>query len=134
MNATDMIRFELDGREIDAAPGESILQAARRAGTDIPHLCYTDGLRADGNCRACVVEIDGERVLAPSCCRAPKPGMKVKAESERARASQRMVLELLRADVPAAAEKSDSELAHWCEELGVRESRFAPREIGRAHV
>ncbi|AKU14479.1 formate dehydrogenase, alpha subunit [Azoarcus sp. CIB] len=128
MNATDMIRFELDGREIDAAPGESILQAARRAGTDIPHLCYTDGLRADGNCRACVVEIDGERVLAPSCCRAPKPGMKVKAESERARASQRMVLELLRADVPAEAEKADSELAHWCEELGVKESRFAPRE------
>ncbi|SIP95794.1 NAD-dependent formate dehydrogenase catalytic subunit /NAD-dependent formate dehydrogenase iron-sulfur protein [Aromatoleum tolulyticum] len=128
MNATDMIRFELDGREIDAVPGESILQAARRAGTDIPHLCYTDGLRADGNCRACVVEIDGERVLAPSCCRAPKPGMKVKAESERARASQRMVLELLRADVPADAEKADSELAHWCEELGVKESRFAPRE------
>ncbi|NMG77146.1 formate dehydrogenase subunit alpha [Aromatoleum diolicum] len=128
MNAADMIRFELDGREIDAAPGESILQAARRAGTDIPHLCYTDGLRADGNCRACVVEIDGERVLAPSCCRAPKAGMKVKAESERARASQRMVLELLRADVPAAAEKPDSELAHWCEELGVTESRFAPRD------
>ena len=127
MNATDRIRFELDGRDIDAAPGESILQAARRAGADIPHLCYTDGLRADGNCRACVVEIDGERVLAPSCCRAPQPGMKVKAASERARASQRMVLELLRADVPAAAEKTDSELAHWCAVLGVVEPRFAPR-------
>lgn len=127
MNATDRIRFELDGREIDAAPGETILQAAQRAGTDIPHLCYTDGLRADGNCRACVVEIDGERVLAPSCCRAPQPGMKVKAASERARASQRMVLELLRADVPAAAEKGDSELAHWCAALGVVEPRFAPR-------
>ncbi|NMG27576.1 formate dehydrogenase subunit alpha [Aromatoleum evansii] len=128
MNAADIIRFELDGREIDAVPGESILQAASRAGVEIPHLCYTDGLRADGNCRACVVEIDGERVLAPSCCRAPKPGMKVKAESERARASQRMVLELLRADVPAEAEKTGSELAHWCDELGVKESRFAPRE------
>jgi len=127
MNATDNIRFELDGREVDAQPGESILVAARRAGVDIPHLCYTDGMRADGNCRACVVEIDGERVLAPSCCRAPKPGMKVSATSERARASQRMVLELLRADVPAAAEKPDSELAHWCVELGVAESRFAPR-------
>ncbi len=127
MNAADLIRFELDGREIPAVPGESILQAAQRAGVDIPHLCYTEGMRADGNCRACVVEIDGERVLAPSCCRAPKPGMKVKAESERARASQRMVLELLRADVPADAEKPDSELAHWCDELGVAQSRFAPR-------
>ncbi|MDD2874884.1 MAG: formate dehydrogenase subunit alpha [Azoarcus sp.] len=126
--ATDTIAFELDGQTIDAAPGETILLAARRAGVDIPHLCYTDGLRADGNCRACVVEIDGERVLAPSCCRAPKPGMKVKAASERARASQRMVLELLRADVAPETEKSDSELAHWCDQLGVTTSRFAPRE------
>ncbi|PKO57091.1 MAG: formate dehydrogenase subunit alpha, partial [Betaproteobacteria bacterium HGW-Betaproteobacteria-19] len=126
-SAIDRIPFELDGRQIDAAAGESILLAARRAGVDIPHLCYTDGQRADGNCRACVVEIDGERVLAPSCCRAPKPGMKVWAESERARASQRMVLELLRADVPVEAEKPDSELAHWCTQLGVTASRFAPR-------
>ncbi len=123
----DAIEFELDGRQIEAAPGESILQAARRAGVDIPHLCYTDGMRADGNCRACVVEIEGERVLAPSCCRAPKPGMKVQAASDRARASQRMVLELLRADVPVAAEKPDSELAYWCEQLGVAASRFGAR-------
>ena len=61
--ATESIAFELDGQTIEAAPGETILLAARRAGVDIPHLCYADGLRADGNCRACVVEIDGERVL-----------------------------------------------------------------------
>ncbi len=127
MSRIEPVRFELDGRAVEAQPGETILVAARRAGVDIPHLCYTDGLRADGNCRACVVEIDGERVLAPSCCRAPKDGMKVRAESARARAAQRMVLELLRAEVPAAAEKPDSELAVWCERLGVRESRFAPR-------
>ena len=125
--ATGIVRFELDGREIDAAPGESILLAARRVGVDIPHLCYTDGMRADGNCRACVVEIDGERVLAPSCCRAPRPGMKVSAQSHRALASQRMVLELLRAEVAAETEKPDSELARWCDELGVATSRFAPR-------
>jgi len=125
--ASGFVRFELDGREIDAAPGETILLAARRAGVDLPHLCYTDGMRADGNCRACVVEIDGERVLAPSCCRQPAPGMKVSAQSERARASQRMVLELLRADVSEGAEKPDSELARWCDELGVAGSRFAPR-------
>ena len=124
----DTIRFELDGRPLEAVAGESILIAARRAGVDIPHLCYTDGLRADGNCRACVVEIDGERVLAPSCCRAPKAGMKVQSASARARASQRMVLELLRSDVPAEAEKPDSELAHWCRELGVSGSRLEARE------
>ncbi|HRQ58340.1 MAG TPA: formate dehydrogenase subunit alpha [Azoarcus taiwanensis] len=124
----DLIDFELDGHSITAQPGETLLLAARRAGVDIPHLCYAEGLRADGNCRACVVEIDSERVLAPSCCRHPTPGMKVRATSNRALKAQRMVLELLRADVPAAAEKPDSELAHWCERLGVDHSRFAARK------
>ena len=68
------ISFLLDGQEIEALPEETILQAARRHGVDIPHLCYKDGLRPDGNCRACVVEVKGERALAPSCCRAPSEG------------------------------------------------------------
>ncbi len=101
--AETTIAFELDGVPLQALPGESLLQAATRNGVAIPHLCFKEGYRADGNCRACVVEIEGERVLAPSCCRAPKVGMKVSAVSERARAAQRMVLELLLADVPARA-------------------------------
>ena len=90
MNAPEAIEFELDGAPVRALPGESLWQAARRHGVDIPYLCHTDGLRPDGNCRACVVEIDGERTLAPSCCRAPAPGMQVRAQSPRARAAQRM--------------------------------------------
>ena len=78
---SDRITFTLDGQEVEAAPGETIWQVANRRGTEIPHLCYTPapGYRPDGNCRACVVEIEGERTLAPSCCRAVQPGMKVKA-------------------------------------------------------
>ena len=94
------VSFELDGQPVQAFEGETILKAAERHGVEIPRLCFTDGLRADGNCRACVVEIEGERVLAPSCCRAVQPGMKVKADSERARKSQDMVLELLLAEMP----------------------------------
>src|SRR3990167_11458160 len=93
--AMTMTSFELDGQPITARPGETILKAAQRHGVEIPHLCYTDGLRADGNCRACVVEVAGERTLAPSCCRAVTPGMDVKATSERALKSQKLVLELL---------------------------------------
>ena len=81
------VTFTLDGREVTAAPGETIWQVAKRCGTDIPHLCYAPepGYRPDGNCRACVVEIEGERVLAASCLRKPTPGMKVKAVSDRAK-------------------------------------------------
>jgi formate dehydrogenase major subunit len=102
MNAPDAIEFDLDGASVRALPGESLWQAAQRHGVEIPHLCHTDGLRPDGNCRACVVEIDGERTLAPGCCRAPAPGMQVRAQSPRARAAQRMVVELLLADMPDA--------------------------------
>src|SRR5580765_3876540 len=72
---TDPIRFTLDGGEVEAAPGETIWQAASRLGTEIPHLCWLPkpGYRADGNCRACMVEIEGERVLAASCIRKPAP-------------------------------------------------------------
>jgi formate dehydrogenase major subunit len=124
------VRFALDGQDIDALEGETILQAAKRVGIDIPHLCYKDGYRPDGNCRACVVEIKGERVLAPSCCRTPTPAMEVQSKSERARHSQRMVLELLKSDMPTGGHSPftpRSELDHWASELEVGPSRFARR-------
>ena len=85
---SDQVSFTLKDQPVTATSGETILQAARRNGIDIPHLCYADGLATAGNCRACVVEIDGERVLAPSCCRAPSEGMKVSSDNPRARRSQ----------------------------------------------
>ena len=109
MSAREVISFELDGKQLDAIPGESILQAAKRSGVEIPHLCFKEGMRADGNCRACVVEIEGERTLAPSCCRAPSAGMKVKATSERAVKSQKMVLEMLLSDMPEQGYKWNDE-------------------------
>ncbi|MBL8352786.1 MAG: molybdopterin-dependent oxidoreductase, partial [Burkholderiaceae bacterium] len=128
MSGDDRIPFTLDDRAVDARPGESILQAARRHGVAIPRLCWSDGLRADGNCRACVVEIAGERTLAPSCCRAPAPGMAVRSQSERALKSQKMVLELLLADLPAQghkwvdgdASRAHGELSDWSSKMGVQ--------------
>ncbi|HEB77421.1 MAG TPA: 2Fe-2S iron-sulfur cluster binding domain-containing protein, partial [Methylothermaceae bacterium] len=125
------VTFTLDGREITAYEGETILQAAQRHGIEIPYLCYKEGYRPDGNCRACVVEIEGERVLAPSCCRAPKEGMKVQAKSERAVKSQKMVLELLLSDMPGQGKspyRDDSELDYWVEKMEVGRPRFPGRE------
>lgn len=118
------IPFTIDGKAVVANADESILDVAKREGVEIPHLCYRDGLRADGNCRACVVEIDGERTLAPSCCRAPKADMVVNTQSERARHSQKMVLELLNSDQPEYSYTLDNELAYWSNKLDVGESRF----------
>jgi len=122
-----VIDFTLNGRVVQARSGESILQAARRNGVEIPHLCYLEGMRADGNCRACMVEIDGERVLAPSCCRYPQDGMQVRSDSERAMASQKMVVELLASDMPEQSFTRESELQRWAQHLQLGVARFARR-------
>ncbi len=120
---TDKIKFLLDGVEVEAAPGETIWQVAKRQGTSIPHLCYhpAPGYRADGNCRACMVEIEGERVLAASCQRKAASGMKVKTASERAKKSREMVFELLLADQPARETSHDpkSKFWSWVDRMGV---------------
>ena len=92
--------FKLNQQALTAFAGESILNAAQRHGVDIPHLCHQEGLRPDGNCRACVVEIDGERTLAPSCCSQVTAGMTVQSNSARAVKSQQMVVEMLLSDMP----------------------------------
>ncbi len=120
--------FELDGRQVEARPGETIWQVAKRLGTDIPHLCYKPdpGYRPDGNCRACMVEIEGERVLAASCMRQPASGMRVHSASKRAAGAQRMVMELLVADQPARETSHDptSKFWQWADRIDVTESRF----------
>ena len=125
------VEFKLDGNTVHAYEGETILKAAKRHGIDIPHLCYKDGYRADGNCRACVVEVKGERVLAPSCCRTAKAGMEVHANSERAVKSQKMVVEMLLSDMPDVGYKwndaeeggktsgQHGELSDWADRLNV---------------
>ncbi len=114
-SASSAITFSLNGCDVSAGPDETIWQVAKRHGTDIPHLCWHDapGYRSDGNCRACVVEIEGERVLAASCQRKPTVGMKVKTESERAKKSQAMVFELLAADQPPRADSHDPDAKFW---------------------
>ncbi|HEY5797373.1 MAG TPA: formate dehydrogenase subunit alpha [Bosea sp. (in: a-proteobacteria)] len=129
---TEGIVFELNGERVEASHGETIWQVAQRLGTEIPHLCYSPApdYRADGNCRACMVEIEGERVLAASCMRKPAVGMKVHTETERAEKARRMVMELLVADQPARATSHDpsSKFWGWAEKTGVTESRFPAAE------
>jgi len=132
--ATMPIEFKLNGKRVVGRPDETIIECAQRHGVEIPHLCYTPALRPDGNCRACMVEVKGERVLAPSCCRRPSEGMEVTTDSPRARAAQKMVLELLLADMPAKAHTPDSELTRWAEALEVGTPRFASRAQPEADV
>ena len=135
---SDRIEFTLDGQTVSAVPDETIWQVAKREGTSIPHLCYADepGYRADGNCRACMVEIEGERTLAASCIRKPTPGMAVKTTTERAEASRKMVFEMLLADQPArdVAHQHDSKFWQWTDRLALSGSRLPAQERPQADV
>src|ERR1700688_209534 len=136
--------FRLDGQEVEGRAGETIFRAARRCGIKLPHLCYTPmpGYRPDGNCRVCMVEIEGERVLAASCIRTPSPGMKVKTQTDRAKTARQMVAELLLTDQPAieVAHDPDSELWKIVKRQKLQAGRLPKREAkavpapDRSHV
>ena len=122
------ITFFLDGKEVSASENDSIWQVAKKQGNTLPHLCYSDktGYRADGNCRACMVSIEGERVLAASCIRKPTQGMKVSTVDERSKKSREMVLELLVTDQPKKDDSHDPNSHFWsmANKVNVEESRF----------
>src|SRR6187402_1504650 len=125
--------FLIDDREIDIREGETIFRAARRLDIKLPHLCYSPkpGYRPDGNCRACMVEIEGERVLAASCIRTPSPGMKVKSQSDRATTARKMVFELLISDQPdrnTEAHDPASKFWSWADRMEIATSRLPSRE------
>jgi len=130
----DPIRFTLDGAQVEARDGETIWQVAKRLGTRIPHLCHLDepGYRADGNCRACVVDVASENALAASCIRKATQGMVVRTDSERAEKSRQIVFELLAADQPArdAHPNPDSSFWNWADQMGVAANGRLPRRDG----
>ncbi len=129
------VTFTLDGQEVQAQPGMTIWEVANGRGLVIPHLCHkpAPGYRPDGNCRACMVEIEGERVLAASCIREPAEGMKVTTNNARATTARKMVMEMLVTDQPAqeVAHDKSSHLWDMAGAQGVTESRFPKLEEGR---
>ena len=112
---TDRIEFILDGKTVTADAGETIWDVAKREGNKIPHLCHVDmpGYRPDGNCRACMVDVKGERVLTASCIRKPTAGMEVETQTERAIKARHMVFELLASNMRPPEEGPDNQSVFW---------------------
>ncbi|MBC6441925.1 MAG: formate dehydrogenase subunit alpha [Rhodobacteraceae bacterium] len=125
----------LDGRTVEAKQGETIWEVARREGTDIPHLCHrpAKGYRPDGNCRACMVEVEGERTLVASCIREVSGGMEIRTRVPRAVKARALVMELLMADQPEreVAHDKSSHFLDMADATGVTESRFPKLEQDR---
>ena len=124
--------IKINGSEYPANSDETILDVSKRNGIEIPHLCFKEGMRPDGNCRVCVVEIEGERALQPSCIRKVTDGMIINTENSRVIHSQKVVIELLQSDVSSEQYDPNSELTHWADKLQVETVRF-PSKVQNKH-
>ena len=134
-NVDKMITFSLDGQDVTVPNGTTIWEAAHGRGLVIPHLCHkpATGYRPDGNCRACMVEVEGDRTLVASCIRVATDGMVVRTDTERATKSRAMVVEMLMADQPSRDKAHDASSHFWemAAANGVSESRFPAIEAQR---
>ena len=121
--------IQVNGRTIDAKRGETILTALRRAGIKVPTLCYMENLLPSGACRMCVVEVDGQRNLVPSCAFPVNDGMKIQTHSPRVVRARKTIVELLIAGHPDdclyCVRNGTCQLQELAAELGVRQRRYA---------
>ena len=122
------ISFFLNTKKVEASNNETIWDVSKREGIDIPHLCHSNknGYKPDGNCRACVVEIQGEKTLAASCIRKPTLGMKVFTNTPKVENSQNLILELLLSDQPKNKYKNFQGNHFWniLKKKKINKSRF----------
>lgn len=123
-----MITIEVNNRPVRAKRGEMLLAVLRRSGVNIPTLCHVDGLTPTGACRLCVVEVEGQRGLVPSCATPVREGMKVLTHSPRAVRARKTIVELLVANHPDdclyCVRNRSCRLQALAEELGVRQRRY----------
>jgi len=128
-----MITFEANGRAVKANAGETILTALKREGIDIPTLCNMENLSPTGACRLCVVQVEGQANLVPSCAFPVAQGMKVKTHSPRVLRARKTIVELLLANHPDdclyCVRNGHCELQSLAEHLGVRERRYAGEKL-----
>ncbi|MDP1569674.1 MAG: 2Fe-2S iron-sulfur cluster-binding protein [Vicinamibacterales bacterium] len=115
------VALSIDGREVEVAAGDTVLDACRTAGASVPTLCYLETLTPVNACRLCVVEQEGARVLVPACSRKAEPGMKIQTASPRVRTARKVVLELLASSVDLS---TAGELTPLLEEYGAAPGRF----------
>ncbi len=131
---SETIKFTLDGEAVEAQAGMTIWEVANGRGLVIPHLCHkpSPGYRPDGNCRACMVEIEGERTLAASCIREPSDGMIVVTDNARATSARKMVVEMLLADQPEREVSHDKSSHLWdmADANGLTSSRLPTLDAG----
>ena len=124
------VQLTIDDQLVTVAEGETILSACRTMGKEIPTLCFGDTITPKNACRVCMVEVEGSRVLVPSCSRKVEPGMVVRTDTERTDHSRKLVLELLGSSVDLSLTKN---VARWNDEYEAEPTRFGKPAAPTTH-
>ena len=119
------ITLTIDGQEVTAEEGKTLLEVAREMGKDIPTICFHEATTANALCRTCVVEVEGQRVLQPACIVKAGAGMKIQTRSEKVVRARRTILEMLASTMDLS---EAPEIQNMMYEYGASSSRFPDAE------
>ncbi len=122
----ELVSVIIDGQPVATASQNTVLEACRQAGVDLPTLCFLETLTPANTCRICVVEVEGSAALAPACSRRVEEGMEIRTGSERVQRARRLVLEFLASTVDLSI---TPRLAGWMERYGADPDRFGPPQV-----
>ena len=133
----EIIKLNIDGIDVEVEKGTTVLQAARKANIDIPTLCFLKGINAAGDCRMCIVEIEGRRALTPSCNTLAEDGMVVKTNTDKVNESRRIVLDLILSthnrDCLTCVRNGNCELQELCKKFGITEVEYEGEKV-KPHI
>jgi len=135
---SEKIRMKFNGREIEAEAGTPIIDLSVTLGEEIPHFCYHPGIGVDGNCRLCLVELEGAPKLVPACTLKASEGMEVRANTEKVVKARQGVLEFLLInhplDCPICDKGGECPLQDYTRLHGPAHSRMGDgKNLGRKH-
>ncbi len=129
----DLVKFTIDGRELEAAPGTLVIEAAKRAGIEIPSFCYYEGYSLQAACRMCLVDVEKMPKMQVACTLPVAPGMVVHTDSEQVRTARKYTLEFLLTnhplDCPVCDKGGECELQDMVFRYGAGESRFTETKL-----
>ena len=130
---SELIKLKIDGIDVEVSQGTSILQAARKANIDIPTLCFLKEINAAGDCRMCIVEIEGRRGFVPSCNTKAEDGMVVRTNTPEINEARKVILDLILSthnrDCLTCVRNGNCELQELAKKFGVQEIEFEGEKI-----
>ena len=129
----DLIKLTIDGKEVEVEKGSTVLKAARKANIDIPTLCFLKEINQAGDCRMCIVEIEGRRGFVPSCITLAEDGMKVKTDTPELNDSRKIMLDLILSthnrDCLTCVRNGNCELQTLAEKFGVTDIEYEGQKV-----